>query len=45
MERYAPIEHFKSPLSLKNMYTKVVPSVVLGAVPGVVHRLQTSLMQ
>ena len=45
MERYAPIEHLKSPLSLKNMYTKVVPSVVLGVVPGVVHRLQTSLMQ
>ena len=40
MERYAQLEHLKSPLSLKNMYTKVVPSVVLGVVPGVVHRLQ-----
>ena len=40
MERYAQLEHLKSPLSLQNMYTKVVPSVVLGVVPGVVHRLQ-----
>ena len=47
MERYAQLEHLNPPFTqqISNMYTKIVPSVVFGVVPGVVHPLRPSLMQ